>query len=73
MKTLSLALIGLGIVASFHGGTVYGSRQLTLREVGAAKVTSTEHKTLPISPLLWVTSPVIGAGMLVWSKRRPRR
>lgn len=68
MRVIGIALIALGIVSLVYGGIRY-SRQKTVLEIGDLKATATEHKTIPISPLLGVASVVAGIALLALPKR----
>jgi hypothetical protein len=69
MKPVALLLIALGALGLIFGGISY-NRQTTLFEVGGMKATTTEHKTIPIAPLLGVVSLVGGIALLMAERRR---
>ncbi|HEY3156701.1 MAG TPA: DUF3185 domain-containing protein [Candidatus Eisenbacteria bacterium] len=68
MKLLGIALVILGVVALIYGGIGYNS-QTTVLDVGGIKATATEHKTIPIAPVVGVISLIGGVALLVVSKR----
>ena len=68
MKLLGIALVILGVVALIYGGIGY-NRQTTVLDVGGIKATATEHKTIPIAPIVGVISLIGGVALLVVSKR----
>lgn len=68
MKLLGIALVILGVVTLIYGGIGY-NRQTTVLEVGGIKATATEHKTIPIAPIVGVISLIGGVALLVISKR----
>lgn len=68
MKLLGIALVILGVVALIYGGIGYNS-QTTVLDVGGIKATATEHKTIPIAPIVGVISLIGGVALLVVSKR----
>ncbi len=69
MKIIGIALILLGIVSLVYGGINYKD-QKTVLEVGDFKATATEHKTLPISPIVGVIALVGGIALFLLDKRR---
>ena len=69
MKMISIALMIIGIAALMYGGISY-NRQKTILDVGGVKATATEHKTIPISPLLGAIALIGGVWLLVGDKRR---
>jgi hypothetical protein len=68
MKLLGIALVILGVVALIYGGIGYNS-QTTVLDVGGIKATATEHKTIPIAPVVGVISLIGGVVLLVVTKR----
>jgi hypothetical protein len=46
------------------------SQEKTVLEVGGIKATATEHKTIPIAPIVGVLSLIGGMALLVVDKRR---
>ena len=69
MKVLALLLVALGIVGLVYGGIGY-NHQKTILEVGGLKATATEHKTIPIAPVVGVIA-LIGGIALLAADRRP--
>ena len=68
-KPIGLVLVIIGIVALVYGGIHYND-QKTVLEVGGIKATATEHKTIPISPIVGAISLVGGIVLLMAGKRR---
>ncbi len=64
MKIIGVALVILGVVALIYGGIGY-NRQTTILEVGGIKATATEHKVIPIAPIVGVIALVGGIALLV--------
>ena len=64
MKLLGIGLVILGVVALIYGGIGYNS-QTTVLDVGGIKATATEHKTIPIAPVVGVISLIGGIVLLV--------
>ena len=69
MRILGIALLLLGIFGLVYGGIDY-NRQRTVLDLGPIKATATEHKQLPISPILGVLAIVGGALLLITAGRR---
>jgi uncharacterized membrane protein YidH (DUF202 family) len=67
MKLLGIALVILGVVALIYGGVGY-DRQKTVIDLGGIKATATEHKSIPIAPIVGVALLIGGVALLV-SKR----
>ena len=68
MKLLGIALVILGVVALIYGGIGY-NKQETVLDIGGIKATATEHKTIPIAPIVGVIVLVGGIALLMASKR----
>jgi hypothetical protein len=68
MKVLAVVLIVLGIVGLIYGGIGY-SRQRTVLELGDLKATATEHKNIPIPPVVGAIALIGGIALLVVDKR----
>jgi hypothetical protein len=69
MKILSIALVVIGIAALMYGGISYNHHK-TILDVGGVKATATEHKTIPLSPVLGAVALVGGVLLLMTDKRR---
>lgn len=69
MRILSIALILIGVLGLVYGGITY-NRQRTVLEIGDMKATTTERRTLPISPIFGATSLVAGVALLVLKRRK---
>lgn len=69
MKLISIVLMILGIVGLIYGGISY-TREKTILDVGGLKATATEHKTLPIAPIVSVLAILGGGALLVADRRR---
>jgi uncharacterized membrane protein YidH (DUF202 family) len=68
VRLLGIVLVILGVVALIYGGIGY-DKEKTVIDVGGIKATATEHKTIPIAPIVGVISLVGGIALLVTSKR----
>jgi uncharacterized membrane protein YidH (DUF202 family) len=68
MKLFGFALVALGILALAYGGINY-SRQRTVLEVGSFKATATEHKNIPVSPIVGAIALMVGIVVLAVPKR----
>jgi membrane-bound ClpP family serine protease len=68
VKLLGIALVILGVVAVIYGGIGY-NKQTTILDVGGIKATATEHKTIPIAPIVGVIAVIGGVALLMSSKR----
>jgi hypothetical protein len=51
MRIIGIVLVVIGAVALAYGGISY-DRQKTVLDMGPLKATTTEHKTLPLSPVV---------------------
>jgi len=60
-------LVALGVIALIYGGIGY-NKNTTVLDLGGIKATATEHKTLPIAPVVGVALLIGGVALLV-SKR----
>jgi len=69
MKIISFALVILGIVALMYSGISY-NREKTILDVGGIKATATEHKTIPIPPIVGAIALIGGVVLLAVDKRR---
>jgi hypothetical protein len=69
MRIIGVALVTLGIVALIYGGIGY-NRQTTILDVGGIKATTTEHKTIPIAPVVGVIALIGGIALLVAPRTR---
>lgn len=69
MKPLAFVLIALGIIGLIYGGIGY-NRQKTILDVGPIKATATEHKTIPIAPVVGVLAILGGVALIVADRRR---
>jgi len=68
VRLLGIVLVVLGIVALIYGGIGY-NKQTTILDVGGIKATATEHKQLPIAPIVGVIAIVGGVALMMASKR----
>jgi len=68
MKLTGIGLVILGIVGLIYGGIGY-DRQTTVLEVGGIKATATEHKTIPIAPIVGAISLIGGIALLMGARR----
>jgi hypothetical protein len=67
MKPLGIALMAIGLIALIYGGIGY-NKETTVLDLGGIKATATEHKSLPIAPVVGVVLLIGGVALLV-SKR----
>jgi hypothetical protein len=67
-KLMAVALVILGTVVLIYGGISY-NRQRTILDVGGMKATVTEHKSVPIAPVIGVISLIGGVVLLVTGRR----
>ena len=68
MKIFGLALLLFGIIALVYGGIGY-NRRTTILDVGGIKATATEHKSIPVAPIVGGVA-LIGGIMLLGLPRR---
>jgi len=68
MKTFGFALVILGILALVYGGISY-NRQKTIVDVGPLKATTTEHKNIPLSPIVGGIALIGGLALLTAPKK----
>ena len=64
MKMLGIGLIVLGVVVLVYGGISY-NKQTTILDMGGVKATATEHKTIPIAPVVGAIALVGGLALLM--------
>ena len=69
MRIIGAALVIVGIVALVYGGIGY-SRDKTVLDIGSMRASVTEHKNIPVSPIVGVLSLVGGVALIVVNKRR---
>jgi uncharacterized membrane protein YidH (DUF202 family) len=70
MKPLGIALVILGVLALVYGGISY-TRQKTVLEIGSFKATATEHKNIPLSPIVGGIALLAGVVLVLAPGRRP--
>jgi drug/metabolite transporter (DMT)-like permease len=63
MKIAGILLIVVGIAALVYGGFSYTSQKKVV-DIGALQINSTEHHTLPVSPILGIAAIIGGAGLI---------
>ena len=66
---VGIALIVIGLVSLLLGGFRW-SQEKTVIDIGPIEATTTEHKTLPIPPVVGVLALVGGIAVLVVPSRR---
>jgi hypothetical protein len=64
MKPLALLLIAVGIIGLVWGGISY-NRQRTVFEIGGMKATATEHRNIPIAPVVGLVALLGGVALFV--------
>ena len=69
MKIIGVALVILGIVGLLYGGIGY-RREETILDVGGIKATTTEDKTIPITPVAGAIALAGGIALLVIPRSR---
>jgi hypothetical protein len=69
MKIAGFVLVVFGVLALAYGGISY-SRQKTVLDVGPFKATATEHKTIPLSPIVGAVALVAGIVLLALPRKR---
>jgi hypothetical protein len=69
MKTISIVLVILGVLALVYGGFEY-SRDRTLLKIGSAEVVATESRSLPILAVVGAVVLLGGSALLVAGNRR---
>jgi uncharacterized membrane protein YidH (DUF202 family) len=69
MRFTGVVLVIIGLVALVSGGLSY-NRQTTLLDVGGFKATATEHKSLPVAPLVGAMVMVVGIALVIVPGRR---
>lgn len=69
MKNLGIGLVVLGVLALVYGGFSY-NRQRTIVDVGAFKATATEHRNVPLSPIIGGLVLLSGVLLLVVPRSR---
>jgi hypothetical protein len=69
MRIIGIVLVVLGVLALAYGGIGY-DRQRTVLDVGPLKATATEHKTLPLSPIVGGLALLGGIILLVGHGKR---
>ena len=69
MKPIGIALIVLGVVALVYGGIGY-QREKTIIDMGPIKATTTEHHSIPVSPIAGTIALVGGILLVLTPSRR---
>lgn len=65
---VGLILIIAGAIGLFWGGITY-TRQREVARLGPVQVTATEHRSIPIPPILGGIALIAGAALIVAVKR----
>ena len=68
MKVIGFVLVILGLLALVYGGISY-NRQKTIVDVGPLKATTTEQKSIPLSPIVGGVALIGGLVLLTAPKR----
>lgn len=69
MKIIGVLLVIVGIFGLVYGGIGY-NRNKSVVDAGPLHVTTTEHKNIPVSPVVGVLALVGGIALIVADKRR---
>jgi hypothetical protein len=69
MKPLGFALVVLGILALAYGGFSF-TRQKTVLEVGSFKATATEHRNIPLPPIVGGIAVLGGIALVLATRQR---
>ena len=69
MKMLGMALVILGVLALIYGGFSY-NRQRTVIDMGPIKATATEHRNIPLPPIVGGLALLGGIALLVIPRKR---
>ena len=69
MKLLGAILVVLGIVAFLYGGITY-KREKKVLDLGPIEATATEHKTIPLPPIVGAVALLGGVILLAAPARR---
>lgn len=64
MKTVGIILIVLGIIALAYQGISYTSRN-EVADVGGLSVTTTEHRSIPLPPILGGLALAVGIILVI--------
>ena len=65
---IGLALVVLGIIALVYQGITYTTREKVV-DIGPIQATKTEHKTIPLPPILGVIA-LVGGVVLIARDRK---
>ncbi len=68
MKVIALALIAIGIIGLAYGGLSWTRREKVV-DIGPLEVTADKTDRLPLPPIAGVICLVLGAGILLTSRR----
>jgi hypothetical protein len=69
MRIAGLIFIVAGIVALIYQGITYTKKRDTV-QVGPIGITAEQKETIPISPVIGAALVVVGAGLLLASRRK---
>ncbi len=69
MKTLGFIIFALGVLSLLYGGITYGRQKMVL-DTGPITATVTEHRNVPLSPIVGGISVVVGLLLLAVTRRR---
>ena len=69
MKVLGIMLVLFGIVALVYGGVGYDKKH-TVLDVGGIKATTTEHEGVPVPPIIGGIAFLVGALLLISTRKR---
>lgn len=69
MRLAGIIFIAAGIVALIYQGITYTKRRDTV-QLGPVGITAEQKETIPISPVIGATLVIVGAGLLLASRRK---
>ena len=68
-RIIGMVLVVFGLVALLFGGITWKQRK-TVVDAGPVQITKTEHKRLPLSPVVGIVALVGGVALIVPFRRR---
>ena len=68
-RIIGMVLVAIGLIALLWGGITWTQRK-TVVDVGSVEITRTEHRRLPLSPIVGVIALVGGVALLLPLRRQ---